>query len=229
MGGVRGLINKVPEISRTEAVLDRMAEFFRPAPAPARAGSGGISFDDVDFGYDGKKVLSGLSFSIAPGRRMLVSGGNGCGKSTLAGLVYGFLDPDSGKVSSFAPAAISACISPHGFIPGTLGDNLGYDGLDEERRRYADRLLADLGMASLLDKDPESMSAGQKKKAEVIMGLLKEAELYLFDEPLANVDVDGKGRIMEHIFERAKGRTLLVIMHGDEEYRARFDGELALS
>jgi ABC-type multidrug transport system fused ATPase/permease subunit len=228
MGGLRGVINKVPEIARTEALLDRMAEFSAAAPAAAPAPGNGARLEAVRFSYGDKPVFTGLDLEIGRGEKVLLSGGNGCGKSTLANLVCGFLQPGAGAVAACAQERISACVTPHGFIPGTLRDNLRYDALEDRGKAYADRLLADFGMAGQLDKDPDAMSAGQRKKAEVIMGLLKEADLYIFDEPLANVDAAGKHGIMDHIFERARGRTLAVIMHGDDEFLGRFDRVIKL-
>lgn len=112
--------------------------------------------------------------------------------------------------------------SPHVFIPGTLADNINYANLPPETKEYADRLLARLGLAEKLNASPEEFSAGQKKKAEIIAGLLKKAELYIFDEPLANVDEAGKADIMKEIAARTKNAALLAIIHGDEQYYGMF-------
>lgn len=228
MGGIRSVINKVPEISKTEALLDRIAEFAPASPPAPGKHSDSIALSGVGFGYGNSTVLRDLDLSVAKGEKVLLSGGNGCGKSTLANMISGFLHPTAGEMTSFPLERISACVSPHGFIPGTLRDNLDYAALDETRRKYADALLAELDMKPQLDKDSEEMSAGQKKKAEVLMGLLKEADLYIFDEPLANVDAESKKKIMDRIFERAAGATLVVIMHGDDEFRSGFDRAVAL-
>ncbi|MCK5582469.1 MAG: hypothetical protein KAI33_01695, partial [Elusimicrobiales bacterium] len=71
--------------------------------------------------------------------------------------------------------------------------------------------------------------AGQKKKVEVVMGLMKNAGLYVFDEPLANVDEESKGKIMKHIFDRSKNSALIVIMHGDNKFHEQFSSRVALS
>src|SRR5262249_18871097 len=81
----------------------------------------------------------------------------------------------------------------------------------------------ELDLGGCMDKSQEELSAGEKKKVEVAMCLLKEADAYLFDEPLANVDVESKATIIRLILERARGKTLIVIMHGDAEFHARFD------
>jgi ATP-binding cassette subfamily B protein len=55
------------------------------------------------------------------------------------------------------------------------------------------------------------------------MGLLKPADLYIFDEPLAGIDVESKEVVMRTIFRETRGKTLFVIMHGDEQYQRHFD------
>lgn len=114
-------------------------------------------------------------------------------------------------------------MSPHHFAPGTLRDNLLFDALSVERQRYVLALAREFELSEALDTAPDELSAGQRKKAEVIMGLMKGADLYLFDEPLANVDAEAKPRIMRRIFERTSGKKLVVVMHGDDELKTRFD------
>jgi ATP-binding cassette subfamily B protein len=166
---------------------------------------------------------------VSKGEKLLLSGKNGSGKSTVANILSGFLSPQNGKAETFGLAQTSACIAPHTFVPGSVKDNVGYDGLDQEQKSYLHRLVDDFSLAASLEKDPGELSAGQKKKVEVMMGLMKKAGLYLFDEPLANVDAESKSEIMRHIFERSKNSALIVIMHGDEEFYAQFDHQVALS
>jgi ABC-type multidrug transport system ATPase subunit len=86
-----------------------------------------------------------------------------------------------------------------------------------------------LGIGECLDKDPVELSAGQRKRLEILMVLMKPADLYIIDEPLSGIDVGSKSRIMQAIFETTEGRTLMVIMHGDAEFHGRFDRVLDLS
>lgn len=228
LGGVRALAAKLPEVSRTAVLADRLEGFEAPAEPAAPPADGRVTLDGVHFGYGGAEVLSGLSLSVAPGERVLVSGANGRGKSTAANIAAGFLAPTKGSARTLPLGRVSACVTPHGFIPGTLRENLAYDGLDEGGRRRAAAVLAELGLTEHLDRDPLKMSAGQRKKAEVAMGVLKDADLYIFDEPLANVDDAGKAPVMRLIFEASRGKGLAVIMHGDPRFVRDFDRIVSL-
>jgi ATP-binding cassette subfamily B protein len=232
VGNMRTLVQKIPEFSRNSMALHRLAEFGMPASEAAGTGGGtgigAITLENVGFSYGDKQVFSNLSFSAGKGEKLLLSGKNGSGKSTVANMLSGFLAPDNGTARILGVEKTSACVSPHHFAPGTLRDNLKFDSHTDEQRRYLNGVLADFKLTESLDKSPDALSAGQKKKAEIAMGLMKDAELFLFDEPLANVDVESKPIIMEHIFNRTKDKILVVVMHGDDEFRGQFTRMVSL-
>ena len=224
---ILNIVSLVPEYAKNNTAVRRFADLYEYFPKYMSQGgesssADGVSMHDVDFSFGDKKILDGFTLEARPGDRMLLEGRNGTGKSTIANIICGFFQPKSGKAERPSINDISACISPHGFIPGTLADNLNYGNLTPQARKYADSLLEKFGLSEKLQSRPDDMSAGQKKKAEVIMGLLKEAKLYIFDEPLANVDEAGKADIMEEIAARTKNASLLAIIHGDEQYYGMF-------
>ncbi|MBO4556394.1 MAG: ABC transporter ATP-binding protein [Elusimicrobiales bacterium] len=219
------LLSNIPKYPKTKAQVDRIFSFLGISDNSAKSEntvSDGLAFENVSFSFGDKKIIENLSFDVRRGEKLLLEGRNGTGKSTIANIACGFLKPGKGNVSTEKLGDISACISPHIFIPGTLADNLNYENLTPQARKYADSLLEKFGLSEKLQSRPDDMSAGQKKKAEVIMGLLKEAKLYIFDEPLANVDEAGKADIMEEIAARTKNAALLAIIHGDEQYYGMF-------
>ena len=61
------------------------------------------------------------------------------------------------------------------------------------------------------------------------MSLLKDADFCVFDEPLASVDPESKDRVIEAILAGTEGKGLLVVLHGDDQYRPRFDREVSLA
>jgi ABC-type multidrug transport system fused ATPase/permease subunit len=215
---LRTLINRLPETARVGAALDRLQAFEDAAEGVPVAAASEVRLRGVEFGFGGAPVLSGVSLSLRRGEKLLLLGKNGAGKSTLANVLAGFLAPVAGDALVPGVARTSACVSPFHFAPGSLAENLSGGS-----RAYRTALVEEFGLAESLDKLPSELSAGQRKKAEVIMGLLKDAELYVFDEPLANVDTGAKRAIMRRIVERAQGKGLVVIMHGDEELASGFD------
>lgn len=228
VGHMRALVAKVPEAARNRAAIERLRAFEGARAPRVEPSTGAAALENASFRYGDADVFSGVSLGVADGESILLSGRNGTGKSTIANILAGFLLPHAGVARTPGVARTSACVTPHHFAPGTLRDNLGLDALSDDGRRYALELVRELDLANQLDAAPDGLSAGQRKKAEVIMGLSKEADLYLFDEPLANVDADSKPAIMRRIFERTRGKKLVVVMHGDDELKSRFDRTVEL-
>lgn len=231
VGQMRALIGKLPEAARNRAAIERLRAFEAPLETPPLGARSGdvVALEAASFRYGDRDVFSGLDLSVANGERVLLSGRNGAGKSTIANMLSGFLAPHGGRARTVGVARTSACVSPHHFAPGTLRDNLGLETLAAEGRRYVLELAEEFELVEALGESPDDLSAGQRKKAEVIMGLSKEADLYVFDEPLANVDAEAKPKIMRRIFERTTGKKLIVVLHGDDELKTRFDRVVELS
>ncbi len=187
-----------------------------------------LSLRNISFSYGEHKIIDSLSMELKPGDKLMLEGGNGSGKSTIANIICGFLNPQAGNAQRPDISNISACIMPHGFIPGTLADNINYKKLKPEEKIYADNVLKKFDLDGKINENPDNFSAGQQKKAEVLTGLMKKADLYIFDEPLANVDEDSKETIMQEIISRSKNAALIVIMHGDDRFRPCFNKEIRL-
>src|SRR5262249_54041674 len=123
----------------------------------------------------------------------------------------------------------SAMLSPFFFAPGNLKDNVQYDRLSDEKKQTFWQLVKSLGLESRVTADASSeLSEGEKKKCQIVMTLLKDAEIYLFDEPLANIDTDSRESVVEAQLGHTRGKTLISIMHGDEKYHGLFDRVISL-
>ena len=75
----------------------------------------------------------------------------------------------------------------------------------------------------MLDAFGSELSSGQQQKLALALALSREADLYVVDEPLANLDRQARDRAMTLLMERTKGKSLVAIMHGCEEYYDLFD------
>ena len=226
------LIAQYSALAKVTAQLDRMLEFEnlrRDETGDARCGHGAVELDGIDVEIGGKTILENIDLAIAPGERLLILGPNGSGKSTLANVITGFVRPSGGAVKRPGRDRITALLTPFHFIPGTLKDNVNFDVLDDRKRALFLRLAESFDLADKRDVDlAASFSEGEKKKAQIIMTLLKDADLCLFDEPCANLDVASKRKVMEIIQEETRGKGLIVIMHGDDQFHRHFERVLRL-
>lgn len=230
IGAASGLVGLMPELSKLDGYIERLVEFEGSARPREETDSEPIEIDGVTAGYDGHTVFRDMTLRIRQGEKVLIVGPNGSGKSTLAYLMTQLLRPERGVVNAPRLERVSALLSPFHFVPGTLKDNVGFDRLSDEKKEFFQELVQVLDLADKVDKDPSTeLSQGQKKKAQIIMTLLKDADVYIFDEPLANVDSESKRQILQYQIDRAEGKTLISIMHGDEEYVSLFDRVVPLA
>jgi ABC-type multidrug transport system ATPase subunit len=186
-----------------------------------------IDIKSMSFSYNGKIIFEDLNLNIKENESVLIAGPNGRGKSTLAHILSNFLKAN-GSLKLIDQKRISAMLAPLNFVPGTLKDHLSFDTLSLEKKKLGVTILRDFGSDEKLEQDPATFSEGEKRKAYIITSLLKDADGYIFDEPLAAIDVDSKDRVIESIFKYTEGRILVVIMHEEEKFHSRFDKVIKL-
>ncbi|GEM46908.1 ATP-binding cassette domain-containing protein [Deinococcus cellulosilyticus] len=221
VNALQSLVDSVPRMAMIRATTTRLMEFEAEAQQedlPANP-AGNLVLQNVEFSYGSQRMLHGVNLNVQAGQRLLIEGPNGSGKSTLAHVLSGLLVPVAGQIS--LPGRVSAVVEPVNFPGLTLFQLLSQ--FDADR---CENLAARFGLSDLLHHTYGDLSLGQKKKLGVLMCLLKDADCYILDEPLANLDRSSEDTVMEAIFEATAGKTLLVILHGSEKHHARFDGVL---
>lgn len=163
-----------------------------------------IIFDNVSKIYDKDTlVLDNLNFKINDGERLVLLGPSGCGKSTTLRIIAGLSDISSGKLYLNGQVAndlepkdrnISMVFQNYALYPHmTLLENISY-GLkvnkvpsDEIERRCKDA-LSTLKLEGLEDRKPKDLSGGQRQRVALARALVKNANYFLLDEPLSNLD-----------------------------------------
>ena len=117
---------------------------------------------------------------------------------------------------------------PFAFVPGNLGDQLDIDQRSAVAVDKIENLADKLGIGNRWDEDPANFSEGEKKKAQVLMTLSKDADFYVFDEPLANIDPTTKDMVLDTILSLGEDKAIIVILHGDHGLYEHFDRQLQL-
>ncbi|KKO45934.1 hypothetical protein WG68_07970 [Arsukibacterium ikkense] len=230
---VQQLSTLVPKLAILDAQLDRLAEFRAEAErqqnvTPANtAATALVAFQQVSFGYQ-QPILNNLSLQISPKERILLAGGNGTGKSTIAHLIAGYLQPHSGQLYRPHPDNISALLYPFGVLPGSFGQNVQYLQQQGVCAEKISNLLERLDLNNCLETAPADMSEGQRKRCQIALCLLKSAELYILDEPLANIDDESKNTICQLIVEYTSHASLLMIMHEGKRFASVFNRTIQL-
>ena len=146
-----------------------------------------MELKDCSLFYGERRVCGPLSFVVENGDRIVLSGKNGCGKSSVLKLAVGEPIKHTGSFSAGQGLKISYLPQSVDFLKGSLRDYALQRSIDESLLKT---ILRKLGLErTQLEKDMSEFSAGQKKKAALAACLCERAHLYVWDEPLNYVDV----------------------------------------
>jgi len=186
--------------------------------------------------FRGRRVVEEVSFSVAPGEVVGLLGPNGAGKTTSFHCVVGLLAPDAGEVSlgdrdlSGLPLHERARMGI-GYLPQeasifrklTVRQNFllvleGSAMSREQQEQRVDELLTEFDLLRVADARGETLSGGERRRAEIARSLLADPRFILFDEPFAGVDpiaVHDLQRLIHTL--RAKGLGILITDHAVRE------------
>ncbi|WP_144791073.1 ABC transporter ATP-binding protein [Kocuria palustris] len=187
---------------------------------------------------DGFPAIKGVSIDVADGEFLILVGPSGCGKSTLLRMVVGLEDITDGellidgqRVNEKQPRErnLSMVFQNYALYPFlTVYENIAFplrlakgdDKLSEEqidaKVREASRLL---DLDDHLDRKPGNLSGGQRQRVAMGRAIVREADAFLFDEPLSNLDAKLRGQMRTEIaqLQRRLGITSLYVTHDQTE------------
>ena len=198
----------------------------------------GLSLRDVAIMKDGAPLVA-LDRHIAPGEVLSVMGPSGVGKSTLLAFVTGTLAPaftatgrvllDGTDVTDTAPHRRQIGILfqddllfPHLSVGQNMAFGLTPGGSRVERRARVEEALAEVDLAGYADRDPATLSGGQKARVALMRMLLSEPRALLLDEAFSRLDASLRAQVRDLVFQRATSRSLPVLMvtHDADDARA---------
>lgn len=190
-----------------------------------------IEIRNLNFSYNGQKVLADVDLDVKAGDFMAMIGPNGGGKTTLIKLMLGLHIPDSGTIRIFgkSPRDVSHRI---GYVPQDVHINKEFPisvldvvlmgtlspGRRWPRHSRADRLAAQnalhkVGMAGFSNGRIGELSGGQKQRVFVARALVSKPELLFLDEPTASIDTKGQREFYALLKELNKNITIVVVSH----------------
>ncbi|MEF3306849.1 ABC transporter ATP-binding protein [Paenibacillus sp. GYB003] len=195
-----------------------------------------IRFDRVTFAYgdDREPVLRGIDLDIPVGRKVAFVGTSGGGKSTIAGLLVRYFEPDSGRLLvNGAPIAdwardewmkrVAIVFQEPYLLPDTIRTNLllGLDGVPEEKltetckAMHIHDFIAGLpeGYDTVIGERGVTLSGGQRQRLALARALLRDPELLLLDEATSSLDLETERLVQERLDRLREGRTTITIAH----------------
>ena len=205
-----------------------------------------LTFSDVTKRFGGRTVIEGLSATLAGGTVTAVTGTNGSGKSTLLKMAAKLLLPDAGKIvardgeQELCKASYRsrlAIVTPefHAYPKLTARENLDFFLSFRRAEALSDalyeQLLERVGLAprAVDGKMVEQFSTGMKKRLHFAILLASEADVWLLDEPGANLDAVGRSMVRREARLAADGGKLVLLATNDREEEAEADACISLS
>lgn len=195
-----------------------------------------LSFNNVGCKYHDKPepVLKDCSFELVKGERMLILGATGSGKSSIASLVLGLLQPSQGKIMvnniSVTDLDIESLRNVIAYVPqepllfgGTIKDNILFAVGDAPEEEY-NCAVQSSQLAGEIDNFPEKdatkvgnrglgVSGGQKQRITIARALIKRPELLILDDITASLDAENEEKLWQSIDANYPGIAAIVISH----------------
>jgi sn-glycerol 3-phosphate transport system ATP-binding protein len=193
-----------------------------------------LSLRDVRKSFGATQVLHGIELDVADGELVVIVGASGCGKSTLLRIVAGLETATSGQVvingrdvtelepadRDIAMVFQNYALYPHMSVFGNMAYGLKIRGMSKAEIDKRVKAAAEiLGIGPLLDRKPKQLSGGQRQRVAMGRAIVREPALFLFDEPLSNLDAKLRVQMRAEIrrLQRRLGVTSLFVTHDQVE------------
>jgi len=196
-----------------------------------------ISLEHINHSYGDKMVLDDFSFSFEEATNTCILGPSGCGKTIILRLIAGLEAPEKGIIKIdkiFVTENEKIHIPPHnrkiGFVfqdlalwpHFTVFRNIAFGLKNLKEVQISDKVNQLLDLFEITEKArkyPHQLSGGQKQMVAIARSLVHQPEIFLMDEPLANIDVNVKENILAHIndLQQQHGFTMLYVTHDHQE------------
>jgi len=193
-----------------------------------------VRIKDLDLHFGAVKVLNSLDLDIAEGEFLVLLGSSGCGKSTLLNCIAGLLEPTAGQIhikgknvtwKEPSERGIGMVFQSYALYPQmTVRGNMSF-GLRnariarEEIERRVARAAGILQIEHLLDRKPGALSGGQRQRVAIGRALVRDVDVFLFDEPLSNLDAKLRADLRVEIkrLHDSLGNTMIYVTHDQVE------------
>ncbi len=193
-----------------------------------------VTLRAVKKSYGKNAVVHGVDLDIPAGTFVVILGPSGCGKSTLLRMIAGLEEITSGEVSiggrivnrleprrrGCAMVFQNYALYPHMTVAENIGYALKVAGLSKaERRARVEKVAESLGLAPFLDRKPAALSGGQRQRVAMGRAMIREPSVFLFDEPLSNLDARLRVQMRAEIrrLHQRLGATSIFVTHDQVE------------
>jgi ABC-type sugar transport system ATPase subunit len=184
--------------------------------------------------FGATEVIRDMNLDVLDGELIVFVGPSGCGKSTMLRMIAGLETLSAGQISiggkrvdhlpptdrGIAMVFQSYALYPHKNVRGNLGFALKHAGVDkkeiEERVNNASEIL---GLSEMMERKPRELSGGQRQRVAIGRAIVREPDVFLFDEPLSNLDAALRVHMRVEILKlhQRLGNTMVYVTHDQVE------------
>lgn len=187
-----------------------------------------VTIRDIRKSFGSVSIIKGVDIDIQDGEFVILVGPSGCGKSTLLRMIAGLEDITSGDIRigprivndvppkdrDIAMVFQSYALYPHMTVAENMAFSLKLKGASQaDRKKRVSEAASSLGLTPLLDRYPRQLSGGQRQRVAMGRAIVRDPQVFLFDEPLSNLDaklrVAMRAEIKE-LHQRLKTTTIYV-------------------
>ena len=194
----------------------------------------GVAIRDLSIRFGAHEVIRGLNLTVHEGEFLVLLGPSGCGKSTLLHSIAGLIDVSDGRIeiggrdmtwAEPSERGIGMVFQSYALYPTmTVERNMSFGlrvaGVNKQEiaRRVA-RAAEILQLGPLLGRKPAQLSGGQRQRVAIGRALVREAGVFLFDEPLSNLDAKLRGELRRELklLHKNLGSTMIYVTHDQVE------------
>ncbi|MBL8582422.1 MAG: ABC transporter ATP-binding protein [Rhizobiaceae bacterium] len=193
-----------------------------------------VLVNDVSLSFGAIEVLKSLNLDVAEGEFIVLLGPSGCGKSTLLNCIAGLLDVSEGQIfingrnvtweepkdRGVGMVFQSYALYPQMSVEGNLSFGLRNAGLPKaEIAKRVARASEILQIEPLLKRKPSALSGGQRQRVAIGRALVRDVDVFLFDEPLSNLDAKLRSELRVEIkrLHQKLGNTMIYVTHDQIE------------
>jgi subfamily B ATP-binding cassette protein MsbA len=206
-----------------------------PGARPAPRFKGDLTFEHITFSYDGTtEILKDVSMRIEAGQVAAIVGPSGTGKTTIAGLIPRFFDPQAGRITvdghdirEFTLKSlrdqVSFVLQDTLLFRGTVWENIAYGKPDAEiedtvhaaEQANAHEFIVKMpdSYATMVGERGVTLSGGQRRRIAIARAIVRDTPILVLDEPTAGLDAASERYVTEALERLMKGRTSIVIAH----------------